>query len=358
MTTSSNPHQDPPVCPGESRRPGVGDHRFATTAPQHDIRDAFFAFAGSMVENRRDRAVFDRWGVRARTALRSPDDEDLADAARSLLQALRGALGRASLPFDPDRLDARDPALVAGVLPFVRAANHRYLRLRAEGFERLGRAPVLYVGNHNGGIAGPDLCCTLGSLWDALGPEAPLYALAHDFPMRQLQPFGAVLQPLGGIRAAPDNALRALRCGAQVLAYPGGDLDAYRHTSRRDEVVLGQRMGFVRVAQTAGVPIVPIVAHGAHRSAYIFSEGEALARVLRLKRWARLERFPLALALPWGLALGPWLPYLPLPFPIQLRALPPIPAPDGAPPESIRERVRAAMQEALDDLARRAREAS
>jgi hypothetical protein len=49
---------------------------------------------------------------------------------------------------------------------------------------------------------------------------------------------------------------------------------------------------------------------------------------------------------------------MPLPFPIQLRALPPIPAPADADPEVIRERVRAEMQTALDDLARRAREPS
>ena len=193
---------------------------------------------------------------------------------------------------------------------------------------------MLYVANHNGGIAGPDLACTLGTLWEARGPEAPLYALAHDFVMRQFQQVGAVIQRFGALRAKPENALSALRAGAQVLVYPGGDLDAYRHTRRRDEVVLGTRTGFVRVAQAAGVPIVPIVAHGAHRSAYIFTEGEAIARRLALKRWARLERFPIALALPWGVALGPWLPYLPLPFPVRLRALPPIEAPADVDPVS------------------------
>lgn len=258
-------------------------------------------------------------------------------------------------PAGSDGLDARDPALIARLLPVARALNSRYFRLRLEGFDRLPEGPALYVGNHNGGIAGPDLCCTLGSLWEARGPAAPLYALAHDFAMRQMKPFGAALQRFGALRATPDNALHALRSGAQVLVYPGGDIDAYRHARRRDEVVLGERTGFVRVAQAAGVPIVPIVAHGAHRSAYIFSEGEGLARLLGLKRWGRLERFPLAFALPWGLTLGPWLPYLPLPFPIQLRALDPIPAPPGADPGVIREQVRAAMQAALDDLARRAR---
>jgi 1-acyl-sn-glycerol-3-phosphate acyltransferase len=260
------------------------------------------------------------------------------------------AAGEASARVDP--LDVRDSALIARLLPFMRASNRRYLRLRVQGFDRLPTGPALYVGNHNGGIAGPDLCCTLASLWDARGPAAPLYALAHDFAMRHFKPLGALLRRFGAIRAAPGNALHALRSGAQVLVYPGGDIDAYRHARRRDEVVLGERTGFVRVAQAASVPIVPIVAHGAHRSAYIFSEGEVLARLLGLKRWARLERFPLALALPWGLAVGPWLPYLPLPFPVQLRALDPILAPPDADPVTIRERVRATMQSALDDMAR------
>jgi 1-acyl-sn-glycerol-3-phosphate acyltransferase len=284
------------------------------------------------------------------------NDTEAPPARRPLLKALREAVRAGGAGVDTDRLDSRDPDLIARLLPFARASNQRYLRLRSEGFDSLPRGPVLYVGNHNGGIAGPDLCCTLGSLWDAHGPASPLYALAHDFAMRQVKPFGAVLQRFGALRATRENAHRALAAGAQVLVYPGGDLDAYRHARRRDEIVLGPRAGFVRVAQEAGVPIVPIVAHGAHRSAYIFTEGEALARLIGLKRWARLERFPVALAFPWGLALGPWLPYFPLPFPIQLRALAPIAAPRGADPLVIREQVRAAMQSAMDDLARRARE--
>jgi 1-acyl-sn-glycerol-3-phosphate acyltransferase len=262
------------------------------------------------------------------------------------------------MSFDPDRLDARDPTLIATMLPMIRAMNRRYLSLQTEGFESLERGPVLYVGNHNGGIAGPDLLCTLGSLWDARGPQAPLFALAHDFPMRQVQRIGAIIQRFGAIRATPQNAIRALTSGAQLLVYPGGDLDAYRHADRRDEIVLGSRTGFVRVAQAAGVPIVPIVAHGAHRSAYIFSEGKRIARWMRLARWARLQRFPLALALPWGFAPGPWLPYLPLPFPILLRALPPIAAPTSVDPAVIQEQVRAAMQDAMDELAQRSRGAA
>lgn len=236
------------------------------------------------------------------------------------------------------------------LLPVLEGVCRRYFRLERDGLEHLPATPALLVGNHNGGIAGPDLACTLSTLWRARGPEAPLYALAHDFAMRQFTPLGRLLQRVGAVRACPENALRVLAAGGQALVYPGGDLEAYRHSRDRDRIVLGERTGFVRVAQAARVPIVPIVAHGAHRSAWIFSDGAAIAKAIGLPRWGRLERFPLALALPWGIGLGPWLPYLPLPFRIRLRVLAPITAAADDDPAEVREEVRSRMQTALDDL--------
>ncbi|MDB4970192.1 MAG: putative acyltransferase [Myxococcales bacterium] len=256
------------------------------------------------------------------------------------------------MTYDPDALDRRVPALIARLLPLVEWFNARYLRLRVEGGDQLPDGPTLFVANHNGGIMGPDLFCTLAFLWRRLGPHRPLYALAHDFAMRQLTPLGRLLQQVGAIRATRANAERALAAGGSVLVYPGGDLDAYRHFSRRNEVVLLPRTGFIKVAQAAGVPIVPLVAEGAHRSAIIFTEGQRLARLLRLSRWARLERFPVALALPWIVAPGPWLPYLPLPLPIQLRVLPPIAVPPDAEPDELAREIQARMQRALDEMAR------
>ena len=256
------------------------------------------------------------------------------------------------MPFDGDALDRRDPRLISALAPLLRPLLRHYFRLRVSGLENLPRTPSLLVANHNGGILGPDLPCTLGTLWETLGPDAPLYALAHDFAMRQIAPLGMLLQRLGAVRASPRNAERVLEQGGQALVYPGGDLDAYRHFDRRDEIVLGARTGFVRVAQRSRAPIVPIVAHGAHRSAYIFTEGERIARMIRLQRWGRLERFPLALSLPWGIAVGPWVPHLPLPFPIKLRVLPPIEVGPKDDPVSVREHVRSTMQAALDAMVR------
>jgi 1-acyl-sn-glycerol-3-phosphate acyltransferase len=248
--------------------------------------------------------------------------------------------------FDPDSLEQRDERLIRAVLPLAERLARGYFRLQVTGDEHLPAGPCLFVANHNGGIMGPDLFCTLPALWRRR--ERPLYAMAHDFPMRHFTPLGRLLQRLGALRACRDNATRAFRAGADVLVYPGGDLDAYRHFRRRDEVVILPRTGFAETARHAGVPIVPVVAAGAHRSAIIFSEGQRLARWLRLHRWGRLDRFPLALALPWGFAPGPWLPYLPLPWPIQLAFLPPIQPTRDAPATATR--VQSAMQQALDEL--------
>jgi 1-acyl-sn-glycerol-3-phosphate acyltransferase len=253
-------------------------------------------------------------------------------------------------PFDPYDLAQRDPAVVAAFLAVFERINRHYLRLRVEGVGHISARPALYVGNHNGGVMGPDLACTLATLWRALGPEYPLYAMAHDFAMRTLRPLGRAIQLVGAMRADPASAAAAFERGASVLAYPGGDLDAFRHFRDRNRVVFGERTGFIRVAQRAGVPIVPIVAHGAHRSAVIVNDGAFIAELFDLPRRLRLQRLPIAFGLPWGVGAGP-LPYLPLPFAVKLRVLPAIEAPPEADPKALRDLVVTTMQRAMDEMA-------
>jgi len=253
--------------------------------------------------------------------------------------------------FDGDALDQRDAAAIARLMPLLRAYSRHYVKLQAQGLELLNRSPKLLVANHSGGMAGPDLPSTLYTLWDELGCDAPLYALTHDFAMRQLTPLGRLLQPLGAVRASPANARRILMNGGSALVYPGGDIEAFRHFSGRNRVVLAGRRGFVRIARELGVPIQPLVVHGAHLSALIVAEGRAFAGWVRLHEWARLERFPVAFCLPWGVALGPWLPYLPLPFRLRLRVLPETWVTANERDAEAQARIAASMSQALRELA-------
>lgn len=255
------------------------------------------------------------------------------------------------MSFDGDRIDGHDPSWIARALPFCELLNRHWLRLVVEGEEHLPAGPALYVGNHNGGVFGPDLPCTLATLWRHLaGQSRRLTMMTHDLAMRTITPLGRLVQRLGAVRASPENALRALAAGNAVLVYPGGEHDAYRPFRDRNRIVFGGRTGFVRLAQRARVPIVPIVAYGAHRSAVFLDDGRWLAMQLQFRAWTRMERVPIAIALPWLLAVGP-LPYLPLPLPITLRILPPFECPPDADPEELRDEVVWRMQAALDDLA-------
>lgn len=253
--------------------------------------------------------------------------------------------------FDGDSLDGRDPELLRALMPWIDRFTRYYIRLDCDGREHIRRGPVMYVGNHNNGFSGPDVLATLSTLWNELGVEAPVYGLAHDFAMRHVPAFGRVVQWFGGVRACRTNARRIFeeRRGA-ALVYPGGVPEAFRPTRRRDRVDFGSRTGFLAVARDTGTPIVPVVAHGAHRSAFIFTDGVTLARVLRLRRF-RQQACPIAMALPWGLVVGPFLPYLPLPFRVRLRLLPPFVVRRDQDLLETQRRLVANMQQALDELA-------
>lgn len=255
-------------------------------------------------------------------------------------------------PFDPDALDRRDADLIRALMPIARWYSRRYVRLEVFGTENVRAGPAVFAANHSGGVTGPDLPCITGVLWERLGPNAPLYALAHDAAMRQFTPLGRVIQALGAVGATRDNARRILERGGSFIVFPGGDIDSWRHFRRRNEVVFGKRVGFVEVARTTGAPIVPVVIQGAHRSAIILSEGVQVAKLLRLQKWGRVDRFPVALALPWGIALGPYVPYLPLPFRIRMTFLEPVHVSRSADPWLVQAAIRDVMQRELTRLSR------
>jgi 1-acyl-sn-glycerol-3-phosphate acyltransferase len=163
------------------------------------------------------------------------------------------------------------------------------------------------------------------------------------------------LRKFGTVAASPANAEKALRSGAAVLVYPGGDHEVHRPTWQGNRVDFGGRRGFIRLALEHDVPIVPIVSIGGQETALFLSRGEGLARLLGVDRLLRLKVMPISLAAPWGLNVGDFLGHIPLPSKITVETLPPIrlreefgPEPDV---DQAYEHVLRIMQETLDALA-------
>lgn len=270
--------------------------------------------------------------------------------------------GRLLLGMDPPKPDAgfhpklRDPEFIQQLTHMVMPLARRYFRLEVTGLEYVPRqGAALLVGNHNGGMQPVDSFLTVGVILEDQGFERPVYALGHDYLYREAS-LADFLQRVGGLRAHPDAARMGLDAGGLVLVYPGGDKDTFRPFSMRNRIEFAQRKGFLRIALSAQVPIVPVVSVGAHETWVVLTRGEKIAAWLDLKNRLRTEVCPIVFALPTGFTLG-FLPYLPLPAKMDIRFLPPLQWPDGherlndeAFLQSCYDEVVNTMQQAMDEM--------
>jgi 1-acyl-sn-glycerol-3-phosphate acyltransferase len=224
-------------------------------------------------------------------------------------------------------LDERDPDYIRDNLPFLWLLSSVYLRAEVRGLDNVPEdSPALLIGNHSGGNMIVDTFAFTLAFETRFGVERPFYQLAHNLVLLlgQFMPWLPDLRKFGTLAAGQDTAERALRAGAAVLVYPGGDYETHRPSWESAKVDFGGRKGFIRLALRNRVPIIPVVAIGGQETALFLSRGETLARLLRVDRMFRLKVLPVSLALPWGLNIGDMLTHIPLPAKITIEVLPPI----------------------------------
>jgi 1-acyl-sn-glycerol-3-phosphate acyltransferase len=245
-------------------------------------------------------------------------------------------------------LDERDPDYIRDTLPGVWMLASLYFRADVRGLHNIPEeGPVLLVGNHSGGNLTPDTHVFTLAFSTYFGVERRFHQLAHNLVLSM--PGLGILRKYGTVAATPENAERALDCGAALLVYPGGDYEVHRPSWESARVGFGGRRGFIRLAQSKGVPLVPVVAIGGQETALFLSRGEGIARLLGLDRMFRLKVLPVSLALPWGVNVGDMLGHIPLPAKITIQVLEPIDV-SGMDVDAAYELVVGQMQTALTAL--------
>jgi 1-acyl-sn-glycerol-3-phosphate acyltransferase len=277
-----------------------------------------------------------------------------ADAGNLLGRALRGLAGQVQRRVPVADLDERDPDYIRETLPRMWLLASLYFRGEVRGLGNIpDDGPVLLVGNHSGGNLTPDTTVFSLAFHAYFGVERRFHQLAHNLVLSM--PGLGFLRKYGTVAASPENARTALRSGAAVLVYPGGDREVHRPSWQSGRVDFGGRKGYVRLALDEDVAIVPVVAIGGQETALFLSQGEWLSRFLRLDRLFRLKVLPISLAPPWGLNVGDFAGHLPLPAKITVEVLPAIHLRQefGAEPDldEVHAHVMALMQETLDALA-------
>jgi 1-acyl-sn-glycerol-3-phosphate acyltransferase len=249
-------------------------------------------------------------------------------------------------------LTRRDPAWIERTVPLLWPMLNAWFRPEIRGLDRIpAKGPVLLVGNHSGGNVAPDTLVFVAAFIRRFGTQRPFFQLAHR--LVTVAPWLVLLRRYGTVTASPETARAALRAGAAVLVYPGGDWEAHRPSWEGHRVEFHDRHGFARLAVETGAPLVPVVAIGGQETALFLSRGAALARALRLHRALRLDVLPISIAPPWGVDVGDVLGHIPLPAKITIEVLPPIDvrARFGTDVDDVYDAVTSLMQRTLDGLA-------
>ena len=180
----------------------------------------------------------------------------------------------------PDYVDEPqlNPRVVRWLHPVLGRLLSAYFRLEVEGFENVPRGGAMLVGNHNSGISFTEPFALSARWYAERGTDDRIHCMVHD-AMMMLPGLRWLLVGVGCVRASRANCERVLERGGKVLTFPGGNVEAFRKWSRRNEVDFAKHKGFVRLALKHRVPIIPVVLSGGHETFVVLHEGRKLARI-------------------------------------------------------------------------------
>ena len=197
------------------------------------------------------------------------------------------------------------------VLPVVRVVH----RATLEGTEHLpASGAFLLVANHPVSIGVPEFHSFMALYAARFGATRPLAGFAH-VTFFDTWPLSVLFPHIGAIPSTYEAAYATLDEGVPIAVFPGGDHETFRPFWKNDQVDFAGRVGFLRIARKAWVPIVPMGFRGA--AAPMLVRSRLLSYLFVWPRLAGVKRYGLSVLAVIGAALI--LTFVPLPW--HLRAL-------------------------------------
>jgi 1-acyl-sn-glycerol-3-phosphate acyltransferase len=210
------------------------------------------------------------------------------------------------------------PEFLKKTAPVLEFLWSKYFRVRLTGMENIpDQGAALLVANHSGGLPwdGAMLMHATHFHHPAHRPLRPLVA-SFAFHSSWMRP---VVARVGGVRASMDNAVALCKAGQLIGVFPEGLRGVGKLYRERYRLTHFGRGGFVRLARTANVPIIPVAIVGAEETHPVLAKLTRVAQPLGLPYIPITPTFPL---------LGP-LGLLPVPTKWSIKIGEPILLPPG-----------------------------
>ncbi|MEA2748248.1 MAG: hypothetical protein QOI41_2391 [Myxococcales bacterium] len=187
------------------------------------------------------------------------------------------------------------------VLPIVRLIH----RATLDGTEHLPPSGAfLLVANHPSSVGLSELHAFMALYAKTFRGSRPLagFALAATFGW---WPLSWLFPQIGAIPSTYAAARSTLAKGVPIAVFPGGDHECMRPFWQFDRADFGGRVGFLRIAREAWVPIVPMGFEGV--CAPLLLRSRLLPYLFMWPRLAGIKRYGLSVLAVIGAALILWL---------------------------------------------------
>ncbi|WP_205697310.1 lysophospholipid acyltransferase family protein [Conexibacter sp. SYSU D00693] len=185
-----------------------------------------------------------------------------------------------------------DEQFARGVDPAFDLLFDVWWRVKVTGVDHVpAEGGALVVANHAGTLPWDAAMIATALRRRTAVPRRPRFLVvdrAFELPW-----VSVMARKLGGAPASPDNALRLLREGHVVLAFPEGAKGAQKAWSERYRLERFGRGEFVELALRAGVPIIPTAVVGSEEIYPRVGELPAIGRLLGAAPLPVTPTFPL-----------------------------------------------------------------
>jgi 1-acyl-sn-glycerol-3-phosphate acyltransferase len=213
-------------------------------------------------------------------------------ATKAALAAIVAAM-RERIP-DPATLPdfGFDPRFLETTAPLLEFQWAKYFRIKLIGMENVpAQGAALLVANHSGGLPwdGTMLMHATHCHHPARRPLRPLVA-NFAFQSPWMRP---VVARIGGVRASMQNALALCQAGQLLGVFPEGLRGVGKLYRERYRLTYFGRGGFIRLARTANVPVIPVAIVGAEETHPVLAKLTRVAQPLGLPYIPITPTFPL-----------------------------------------------------------------